>query len=134
MIGAPRRHRNRPAGFTLVELMTTVAMMAVLASVALTNYKQYKAKARRPAAKMALRAIADAQRGHQLQYGVYARTFDELGFAIEGGTRVSETEIQGRVFNYTLSQPLGINTWYCIATGNIDSDAFIETWSAQNID
>jgi type IV pilus assembly protein PilE len=45
---------KRSAGFTLVELMVTVAVLGILASIAWPSYQQYVRKARQAEAKAAL--------------------------------------------------------------------------------
>ena len=48
-------HRPRPAaGFTLIELMITVAIVAILAALALPSYSAYVARARRADARTQL--------------------------------------------------------------------------------
>jgi len=102
-----------------------------------------------------LERIADLQRGHApgervaegLEPGAMheeALRGDAALAAVEGARRhrrasyrlrirVSENEIQGHYYNYRLSQPFGVNSWYCVATGNIDGDAFPDVITAQNI-
>ena len=48
------RHRRPATGFTLIELMITVAIVAVLASIALPSYTSYIARARRADARTQL--------------------------------------------------------------------------------
>ena len=49
-----------PRGFTLIELMITVAIVAILAAVAYPSYTEYVRKARRADARAALLATAQA--------------------------------------------------------------------------
>ena len=50
----PTRHGHPAAGFTLIELMVTVAIVAILASIALPSYTAYIARARRADARTQL--------------------------------------------------------------------------------
>jgi len=53
--------RRRVAGFTLTELMITVAIAAILAAIAYPSYTQYVMRARRSDAKTALLDLAARQ-------------------------------------------------------------------------
>jgi Tfp pilus assembly protein PilE len=124
-------HR-REAGYTLVDTMVVVLIMGVLSSIGLNQYNKYVARARRPETVMAFRAIAASQREFLLTHGKYAGTFSELGFNIESGAKISPTEIQGYTYNYRIIQDQGPRSWYVIATGNIDGDAFPDIIAASN--
>jgi Tfp pilus assembly protein PilE len=115
-----------------MDLMTVVLIIGVLASVGINRYQKFVARAKRPEAVMAFRALAAAQREHLLTRGTYSGTFDALGFNVEGGKHISPTEIQGRRYNYRLVQDQGPRSWYCIATGNIDGDDFLDIIAASN--
>ena len=126
------QHRGGKRGYTLMDAMIIVLILGVLASLALNQYGKYVARARRPEAVLAFRALATKQREHLLSKGRYAATFDELSFSISGGKRVSATEIEGRRYTYRLVQDEGPRSWYCIATGNIDGDPFPDILAASN--
>ena len=72
--GVPRA-ANR-AGFTLIELMITVAVVAILAVIALPAYNDYTRKARRADGRAALTAVAIAQEQFRAQCPTYASAFN----------------------------------------------------------
>ncbi|MGB5286113.1 MAG: prepilin-type N-terminal cleavage/methylation domain-containing protein [Polyangiales bacterium] len=125
-------NRARRSGYTLIDVMIVTVIMSVLASVGLNRYQQYVARAKRPEAVVTFRALAAAQREHLLTRGKYAGTFDALGFRVEGGARISATEIQGHRYNFRLIQDDGPRSWYCLASGDIDGDPFKDMIAASN--
>ncbi len=127
-----RTTHRRQAGYTLVDMMIVILITGVLGSLGFNAYSKYIARAKRPQTIMAFRAIAASQREYLLTHGTYAGTFSALGFNIESGRRISPTEIQGYVYNYRILQDDGPRSWYVIATGNIDGDAFPDIIAASN--
>lgn len=127
---APRRMRQ--SGYTLIDVMIVTVIMSVLSSVAINSYQSYVARAKRPEAVMTFRALAAAQREHLVTRGKYAGTFDALGFRVEGGKRISPTEIEGRRYTFRLIQDEGPRSWYCLASGDIDGDPFRDMIAASN--
>lgn len=67
-------------GFTLVELMITVAIIGILAAIALPSYQQHIVKSNRRAAQAAMMDIANRQQQYLLANRTYA-TSDELAAA-----------------------------------------------------
>ena len=124
--------RRRRQGYTIMDVMTVVLIIGVLGSIGVNRYEMYVARAKRPEALMAFRALATKQREHLLSNGKYSGSFDELGFRVEGGKRISSTEVQGREYTYRLVQDLGPRSWYCIATGDLDGDNFPDIIAASN--
>ncbi len=64
----------RDSGFTLVELMVTVAIIAILASISLMGYEYTMQKMRRADAKTALTTLANQQERFFTECNYYAST------------------------------------------------------------
>ena len=126
------KKRSQLTGMTLLDVMVATVVIAILATVAVNGYQKFVARSKRPETVMTFRALAAAQREYLLTRGTYSGTFDALGFRVEGGERISPTEIQGRQYNYRLVQDEGPRSWYCIASGNIDGDPFPDILAASN--
>jgi len=62
---------NRSGGFTLTELMVTLAIAAILATVAIPTYRQQVEKARKAEAKTNLSALALLLEQYNSLYGRY---------------------------------------------------------------
>lgn len=66
-------------GFTLIELMIAVAVVAILAMIALPTYTAQMVKGRRSSAEAALLDIAQREQQYMLDARSYAYTFIALG-------------------------------------------------------
>lgn len=73
--------------FTLIELMIVVAIIGILVSVAVPNFKQHANKARQGEAKLALGAIFALEKSFYAEYSAYAPAFDSIGYSPEGRRR-----------------------------------------------
>jgi len=62
----------RPRGFTLLELMVTVAVVALLATIGLNSYSSATTKARRAAVQSHLQDLANRQEQQLLDARAYA--------------------------------------------------------------
>jgi type IV pilus assembly protein PilE len=74
----PRVRRRR--GFTLIELMITIAIAAVLASIAIPAYNMYIRKARRTDARTALQDMAALEERYFSTQNIYSATTTDLGY------------------------------------------------------
>ena len=83
------KFRHRVAAFTLVELLVTVAIVGVLATIAIGQYDQLKVIAHRAEAKNALGYIGKLQEAYRIEHnGYYAPTTDTMdGTNKYGGTK-----------------------------------------------
>jgi type IV pilus assembly protein PilE len=67
-------------GFTLIELMVTVAIVAILATVATTSYQSQVLKSRRTDAKSALLDLAGREERLYSTKNAYSSTATDLGY------------------------------------------------------
>ena len=70
---------SRARGFTLVEVIITVAIVAILAAVALPSYREHVRKSRRAEAQAYLMAVASRQQQFLLDTRGYAPDLATVG-------------------------------------------------------
>lgn len=70
---------KRNAGFTLIELMIVLVIVAILAAVAVPAYQNQVQKTRRADAVQALEYAASRQEQHYFQNNVYSSQISEIG-------------------------------------------------------
>lgn len=111
------------SGYTVIELTLVVTMLSILATMAMASWKGHVARARRTEALMEASYLYIAEHDHFASENRWATTFDELGFGIEGGHRISGREWAAPLYHYELSGGDGSAAPYVfIATGEIDAD------------
>lgn len=69
----------RKRGFTLIELMIVVAIIAFLAMVSVPTFTKFLAKAKRAEAYMNLSSIYAAEKGHWAEHGKYSDVLNGEG-------------------------------------------------------
>ncbi len=72
---------HRRKGFSLIELMVALAIIAILAAIALPSYRQYVIRSHRRAAQASMMDIASRQHQYFLANRAYASTSD-LGYVL----------------------------------------------------
>lgn len=80
---APRRSSacSLSVGFTLIEMMVTVAIIGIVAAIAYPSYVQYVVRSNRAAAESFLMELASQQERYLVDQRVYATTLSALGYA-----------------------------------------------------
>lgn len=73
------------SGFTLVELLVVVAIVGILATAGIPQYKKMVQKSKKTEAKVLLGAVANAQAGFYSEYGAYGSNLSAMGME-SGGT------------------------------------------------
>lgn len=79
--GKPLRLNRAVRGFTLIELMITVAVVGILAAVAYPSYQEHIRKSRRAAAQAAMLEVAQKQMQLFLDRRSYATAADSAALA-----------------------------------------------------
>ena len=77
-------------GFTLIEMIIVVVIVAILASVALPSYQDSMRKGRRSDAKAGLFDVAGRQEQFMLDRGTYTTDMQDLGYAASASMTTDE--------------------------------------------
>lgn len=78
---SPNARANLVRGFTLVELMIVVAVIAILAAVAIPSYMRYTLRANRAAAEDVMLDMASAQERYMIDARQYTTSNAQLGYS-----------------------------------------------------
>jgi prepilin-type N-terminal cleavage/methylation domain-containing protein len=111
---------RKRSGFTMIELMVVVAIIAFLAVVSIPSFMKFFAKAKRTEAYMNLHALYAAQKSHWLEHGRYSTALsgpDGIGWQPEGYSGGGPQER----FYYTYGFPGSEGKNYC--TGKLATSA-----------
>ena len=79
--------RQKDQGFTLIELMITVAILGILSAITVPSYMAYVQKSKRTDAKVELLKIAQLQESYYVQNLSYAKQLN--GTSASGGLSMS---------------------------------------------
>lgn len=110
MNGSRMPAKFRQQGFTLIELMIVVVVVAILAALAFPQYRDYVIRSNRAVAKSVLTQIADRQEQFYVANKSYAATLTGLGYEantlfVDRGGQRSGTDGGAAIYRVTLANP-----------------------------
>jgi type IV pilus assembly protein PilE len=114
--------RNNIA-FTLVELLITLAVLAILCSIAFPLYTGYVTKSRQQDALVQLTAIRQAEEMYKLQYSTYTNNLTNANFSWRAPVAPPHK------YNYSVLAGWSATTFTAQANGDIDQDGYSDAWT-----
>ena len=113
------KSRNAQRGFSLIELMIVVAIVAIISAFAYPSYQRYVIKTKRSVAQNALLQVADRQQQFFMDNKRFAADITNLGFTAspyvvdDNGTSTVASDT-GAVYSLSLSN-VTATTWTATA-------------------
>lgn len=104
------------AGFTLVELVVTIGVIGILASIAIATYANYRTKAQTVEARLGLHNIWVMEYSYEKDNNRYTSDLNVLGFQMSGTPR------------YSYSLQADNSSFTARAEANLDRDAALDVW------
>jgi len=120
-------------GFTLIELMIVIAIIAFLAMIAIPNYLKFVAKSKRAEAQVILASLYAAEKAYFVENSTYTNDLQALGWQPEGKVHYSYGFGGSEGANY-IKGDLGVDTsalsqskadkagFVAVAVADIDGD------------
>jgi len=101
--------KHRSLGFTLIELMVTVGIVTILATIAVTSYSSQVQKSRRTEAKSALLDLAGREERLFSTTNTYSNVEAYLGYAASGTTVMTNMPFGNGYYTLTAVSPDAVN-------------------------
>lgn len=96
--------KSNTGGFTLIEMMIVVEIIAILVAIGLPNYLRTRIQANEAAAIGNLKVVMDAQTTYNTANYVYSDTFDDL---IEASPAYLDKDLRLELDGYTYTMDEG---------------------------
>lgn len=118
----------RQLGFTLIELMIVVAIIAILAGIAYPSYMDQVRKGNRAKAQAFLMDVAQRQQSYLLVHRQYAQSLEQLGFDngsgdLSLGSELSKLDavydITGMTMGSVVGPPPSFNMTLLVKSGSL---------------
>ena len=96
--------QQKPGGFTLIEALIVVAIMAILAAIALPAYQSYVRRSRRTVAKTTLLDVARREEAYYSTNNAYT-ALSSLGYSGLVGSTIEAPSTNQDYYNITITLP-----------------------------
>ena len=117
---------RKEKGFTLIELMIVVVIIAILAALAIPKFMQATTKSKQTEAKQILKQIYAMEHAYRQEYNSYCCN----GVSASAGGAISVLGVDVMVTaRYTYVITAAANTFTATATANLDDDPAVDTWA-----
>ena len=118
-----RELRKKSKGFTLIELMIVVAIIAILAAIAIPQYRKFQLKAKTSEAKTNIGAIRSCEEAYAAEHDFYLTAAYYPGSASASRQTWDTTAAGANQFNSLGFKPAGdVYYDYGVAAGDQTSD------------
>ena len=127
---------RKDKGFTLIELMIVVAIIAVLAAIAIPNFMSFLAKTKRSEAKYNLEGINKAEISWFGENDYFSSSFNQIRWRPDGTIYYYTFSVGTELLGKGEAIPGGIpvtpgatsSSFTACAWGSIDSDPTVDLW------
>jgi type IV pilus assembly protein PilA len=120
--------RNRK-GFTLIELMIVVAIIAILAAIAIPNFLKFQAKSKQSEARTMLTGVYEAEMGFFATENYFSGTASVIGFEPASAPKYYTDPSDNSAANGGPRIVAEAYTHFtATVSGNIDRDDFRDFW------
>src|SRR6187431_2667342 len=76
--------RFNKKGFSMVEMMVAVSIMAILSLIAIPQYRRYASHAKKANATSELAAVYGMEKAFQTEYSTYSDSLMAIGYSADG--------------------------------------------------
>ncbi|OGP14020.1 MAG: hypothetical protein A3F89_08175 [Deltaproteobacteria bacterium RIFCSPLOWO2_12_FULL_50_11] len=86
-MGFPKKDKKKLLGFTLIELMVVIAILATIAAVLIPRFVRHRLQLKQAECRQSLTEILEAEHSFYNQHGSYTNDLRQLGWTPKGTPR-----------------------------------------------